>query len=292
MRAGKRAPDLTAANSLVSQDFPPYTPQRNKEPDNRVMSVSVQVAARTDVGCVRANNEDNVGYDVACGVYVVCDGMGGQAAGEVASQLAVETVLDYFRRFSGQGHFPAIGEKFDDISPGASALASAVQAAGIRIFQQALEHPEREGGMGSTIAAVLLHESKASVAHVGDSRVYLLRDGSMRQLTADHSLVMERVRRGLMTQEEAERSNMQNIITRALGSEPSVEPDVQDVDIQSGDVFLLATDGLTKLVKDDSLRAIISESENLDKAADSLIVAAREAGGDDNITCLVVRVEN
>jgi hypothetical protein len=121
------------------------------------------------------------------------------------------TVLEYFRRHAPRGNFPQVGENFDDISPDANALASAVQTAGIRIFDEAQEHPERQG-MGSTIVALFVREGKASIAHIGDSRVYLLRDGQIRQLTADHSLVMEQVRRGLMTVEEAERSSMQNII--------------------------------------------------------------------------------
>jgi serine/threonine protein phosphatase PrpC len=253
------------------------------------MSLSVQVAGRTDVGCVRSNNEDNFGYDTACGVYVVCDGMGGQAAGEVASKLAVETVLEYFRRYSPEGNFPQVGEKFDDISQEANALASAVQAAGIRIFHEALEHPGRQG-MGSTIVALLVRKGKASIAHVGDSRVYLLRDAQIRLLTADHSLVMEQVRRGLMTVEEAERSSIQNIITRALGPEDCAEPDVQDVEISPGDIFLLATDGLTKLVKEQQLREITTAAPSLEKTCDALVAAARAAGGDDNITCLLVRI--
>jgi len=253
------------------------------------MSFSIQVAGRTDLGCVRSNNEDSFGYDTACGVYVVCDGMGGQAAGEVASKLAVESVLEYFRRHSPQGDFPQVGENFDDISRDANALASAVQAAGIRIFDEARRHPERQG-MGTTIAAMLVREGKASIAHVGDSRVYLLRDSQIRQLTFDHSLVMEHVRRGLMTVEEAERSSIQNIITRALGSEEIAEPDVQDVQLTSGDTFLLATDGLTKLVKDQNLREITAAAPSLEKACEALVAAARAAGGDDNITCLLVRV--
>jgi serine/threonine protein phosphatase PrpC len=253
------------------------------------MSLSVQVAGQTDVGCVRTNNEDDFGYDTAVGVYVVCDGMGGQAAGEVASKLAVETVLEYFRRYSSHGNFPLIGEKFDDVSPDGNALASAVQAAGIRIWRQALEHPERQG-MGTTVAALLLRETKASIAHVGDSRVYLLRDRQLRLLTTDHSLVMEQVRRGLMTPEEAERSSIQNIITRALGADENAEPDVQEIEFSPGDVFLLATDGLTKLVKDRHLCEITAAHPRLEKACDALVAAARAAGGDDNITCLLVRI--
>jgi len=252
------------------------------------MTPSLQVAGRTDVGCVRANNEDTFGYDTACGVYVVCDGMGGQAAGEVASKLALETVLEYFRRYSQESNYPLVGENFDDISSEANALASAVQAASIRVFHEALEHPERQG-MGSTIVALLVREGKASIAHVGDSRAYLLRDGQIRLLTTDHSLVMEQVQRGLMTVEEAEHSSIQNIITRALGSEDSAEPDVQDVKVSPGDTFLLATDGLTKLVKDQQLREITTSASSLEKACEALVAAARAAGGDDNITCLLVR---
>jgi protein phosphatase len=254
-----------------------------------MLNVAVQVAGRTDVGCVRTNNEDNFGYDAACGVYVVCDGMGGQAAGEVASKLAVDSVLEYFRQHSPNGDFPQVGEKFDDISPEANALASAVQAAGACIYQESREHPGRQG-MGTTITALLLREGKASIAHVGDSRVYLVRDGQIRQLTADHSLVMEHVRRGLMTLEEAERSSIQNIITRALGSEENTEPDVQEIEIVPGDTLLLATDGLTKLVKDDRLREITASASSLEKACETLVAAARAAGGDDNITCLLVRI--
>jgi serine/threonine protein phosphatase PrpC len=253
------------------------------------MTPSVEVAGRTNVGCVRTNNEDAFGYDRACGIYVVCDGMGGQAAGEVASNMALETVLEYFRRYSEKGNYPLIGENFDDISPQANALASAVQAAGIRVFHEALEHPERQG-MGTTIVALLVREGKASIAHVGDSRAYLLRDDQIKLLTVDHSLVMEQVRRGLMTIEEAERSSIQNIITRALGSEDAAEPDVQDVPLSPGDIFLLASDGLTKLVKESELRRITTSASSLEKACEGLIDAARAAGGDDNITCLLVRI--
>lgn len=254
-----------------------------------MLNAAVQVAGRTDLGCVRSNNEDSFGYDPACGVYVVCDGMGGQAAGEVASKLAVDTVLEYFRRHSPQGDFPQVGENFDDISPDANALASAVQAAGIRIFDEGQRHPERQG-MGTTIAAMLVREGKASIAHVGDSRVYLLRDRQIQQLTMDHSLVMEQVRRGLMTVEEAEHSSIQNIITRALGSEQNAEPDVQEVAVSPADTFLLATDGLTKLVKEPRLLEITAAAPSLEKACEALVAAARAAGGDDNITCLLVRI--
>jgi protein phosphatase len=137
---------------------------------------------------------------------------------------------------------------------------------------------------------VLIGEDTASIAHVGDSRVYLLRDGAIRQLTIDHSLVMEQVQRGLMTPEQAEHSGMQNIITRALGPEENVEPDIQEMVVCATDIFLLATDGLTKLVKSERLLEIARSASELQQACDELIQEARAAGGDDNITCLLLRL--
>ena len=144
--------------------------------------------------------------------------------------------------------------------------------------------------MGSTIVAVLVKGNFLSIAHVGDSRIYLLRQGGIQQLTNDHSLVMEQVRRGLITREEAERSEMQNIIIRALGSEEVVEPDLDDLVAQPGDTLLLATDGLTKHVKDDRLLEIVSSARSLQAACDALIQAAKDHGGDDNITCILLRL--
>jgi protein phosphatase len=144
-------------------------------------------------------------------------------------------------------------------------------------------------GMGSTIVAVLFEENFFSIAHVGDSRIYLVRQGDIQQLTDDHSLVMEQVRRGLLTREEAERSEMQNIIIRALGSEDSVRPDVEDMVAMPGDVLVLASDGLTKHVKDDWMLSIINDAPTLDQACNDLIDAAKAHGGDDNITCILLK---
>ena len=144
--------------------------------------------------------------------------------------------------------------------------------------------------MGSTIASVLLRDTFLSVGHVGDSRVYLIRNGQIQQLTNDHSLVMEQVRRGLMTQQEAEHSEIQNIILRALGSEEKVEPDLQDVICQPNDVLLLASDGLTKLVNDVTILEIVQRAPTLAGACEQLVESAKKQGGDDNITCLLVRL--
>lgn len=250
------------------------------------MSLTVEVAGKTDVGCVRKNNEDSLGWDQRLGIFVVCDGMGGALAGEVASHMGVDEVLGYFREagvHSDTGDFPA------DLSPAGKHLCSAIQRANLAIYEGG-RADDAHHGMGTTIVAVLLQESVITIAHAGDSRAYRLREGILEQLTQDHSLVAEQVRRGMITAEEAEQSDLQNIIIRALGSEEKLEPEVQDLLALVGDVYLLATDGLTKLVKADSIQSILANSESLPAACEALINAAKNNGGDDNITCLLLRV--
>src|SRR5512135_3484747 len=172
------------------------------------MSLTVEVAGKTDVGCVRTNNEDNFGYDARYGIYVVCDGMGGQAAGEVASKMGVDTVLNFFRESAKLGHFPQIGAKVDSVSGRANALGSAIRTANEVVYRGAQQHAAR-AGMGSTIVSVLADTGQPgfySIGHVGDSRIYMVRNGSIEQLTQDHSLVMEQVRRGLISLQEAHAS--------------------------------------------------------------------------------------
>jgi protein phosphatase len=254
------------------------------------MALTVQVAGKSDVGCVRTNNEDNFGFDARYGIFVVCDGMGGQAAGEVASKIGVDSMLNYFRSSNG-AQPPA--QSVAGVSERARRLGEAIQAANLEVYKAshgAAEHAAEHAGMGSTIAAVLVQDNFLSVGHVGDSRVYLLRHGEIQQLTNDHSLVMEQVRRGLMTLQEAEKSEIQNIILRALGSEEVVEPDLDDMVALPDDILLLASDGLTKLVKDDRLLGIVRQAPSLEAACESLVQAARQHGGDDNITCLLLRL--
>ncbi len=251
------------------------------------MSLTVEVAGKSDVGCVRQNNEDNFGYDTRYGIFVVCDGMGGMAAGEVASKLAVDAILNYFRGTKdGQ---PAPVEPRESLSVRANQLANAIQLAN-QAVHAAAQADESRSGMGSTVVAALVEDSFFSVGHVGDSRVYLVRNGAIQQLTNDHSLVMEQVRRGLITLDEARKSEMQNIIIRALGSDDTVQSDLDDMIALAGDVLLLCSDGLTRHVEDEELLAVITGAESLEQACDQLIRAAKDAGGDDNITCLLVRL--
>jgi serine/threonine protein phosphatase PrpC len=256
------------------------------------MALALEVAGKTDVGCVRANNEDNFGYDSRYGIFVVCDGMGGQAAGEVASKMGVDVLLDYFRNeasvaepHASNGHENGT----HSTSGGARSLADAIQLANSKIFQAGQAQQARHG-MGSTIVAALVRGNSLAIGHVGDSRIYLVRQGAIQQLTQDHSLVMEQVRRGYITLEQAQKSEMQNIILRALGSEEAVEADVEDLVAVPGDLLLMASDGLTRHVQDEEILKIVQEPGDLEQRCSGLVQLAKDRGGDDNITCLLVRI--
>ncbi|HZS27623.1 MAG TPA: Stp1/IreP family PP2C-type Ser/Thr phosphatase, partial [Candidatus Angelobacter sp.] len=251
------------------------------------MAFAVEVAGKTDVGCVRANNEDNFGFDSRYGIFVVCDGMGGQAAGEVASKMGVDILLDYFRKET-----PTVSNPLSITAAGSSGsrrLANAIQLANQTIFH-AGQDQNGQGGMGSTIVAALVHGNSLAIANVGDSRIYLIRQGTIQQLTQDHSLVMEQVRRGYITLEQAQKSEMQNIILRALGSEEVVEADVEDLIALPGDLLLMTSDGLTRHVKDEEILEIVQRAADLEQACTQLVEIAKQRGGDDNITCLLVRI--
>lgn len=250
------------------------------------MALAFEVAGKTDVGCVRENNEDSFAFDSTTGVFVVCDGMGGRAAGEVASAMAVNTLIEYFR--AGGRDVSDSGRKIDD-SDVLTALADAITFANDQIRQAAEDIPAQRG-MGSTIVAALWGGDAVSIAHVGDSRIYLIRRHQLRQLTTDHSLVMEEVRSGLMSMEEARYSGIQNIILRALGAEDTVQPDLARIPVESGDMLLLTTDGLVRHVEDARILELAESAPTLVEACDLLIQSAKDAGGNDNITCLMIRV--
>ncbi len=222
------------------------------------MSLFIQAAGSTDVGLVRKNHEDNIGYALRHWIFVVCDGMGGQQAGELASKIAVDTVLDYFRH--ARNTPPVGGSSFEGVSQRAVSLATAIQLANQAIHESGAKNLHH-AGMGSTIVAVAVEGDLFSIANVGDSRIYLIRKNDVVQLTSDHSLVMEQVRRGLMSLEEAEQSTMQNVIVRALGTDDSVEPDLADHEFNCDDVLLLCSDGMSRYVKNDQMaEAVNTES--------------------------------
>lgn len=252
------------------------------------MTLKVEVAGRSDIGCLRSNNEDNFGYDTGCGIFVVCDGMGGMAAGEVAAKIAVDIVIDYFRASKSSGSYAPYGTRQEGLSNHANAVGSAIQRANAAIFEAANRH-SGQSGMGATIVAVHVEDDTYAIGHVGDSRIYLIRNKTIKQLTDDHSLVMEQVRRGLITAEQARKSEVQNIIIRALGSEVSVQVDLDDYVAAPGDILLLCSDGLTRHAEDEDLLALISDASDMDSACNSLIEFARQKGGEDNITAVLAR---
>jgi PPM family protein phosphatase len=230
----------------------------------------MEVAARTDVGLVREHNEDR--FLVRPGLLVVADGMGGAKAGEVAAGLAVE----HLERLGGESS--------------AAELTGAIEEANRAIRRLAEDDPER-AGMGTTITAAMLGDgSVAEVLHVGDSRAYLLREGELRLLTRDHSMVAELVDRGTLTPEEAETHPQRNVITRALGAEPEVRVDHLQQELQPGDTLLLCTDGLSAHVPEAEIEAALNAAPSLDAAVDALVALANEAGGTDNVTVLLARV--
>jgi protein phosphatase len=247
--------------------------------------------AKSDIGRRRPQNEDCFEADPSLGLYVVCDGMGGGNAGEVASRMAIETIVAYVRSAAAEGA-SAAGTVPDDpnLTSATNQLAHAIRAANATVFRAAWEHPQY-AGMGTTVAAARLSGHTLSIAHVGDSRVYVMRDGAIQALTADHSWVAEQVAQGYMTEEEAERSPRRNIVTRALGVESTVEIDVAELLVSKNDLLLLCSDGLTRGVSCGEIQRTLANAGDLREKTDQLIALANDAGGDDNITVMLVNVE-
>jgi|HubBroStandDraft_4_1064222.scaffolds.fasta_scaffold00238_7 serine/threonine protein phosphatase PrpC len=245
--------------------------------------------ARSDTGRARGNNEDSFALAPELNLFVLSDGMGGLAAGEVASKLTSETVIAHCREAAVNPSLPLNGEELDGMSAHSNRLASAIRTAN-RVVYAAAQGSEKKRGMGATVVAVwFVDEVRVSIAHVGDSRIYGLRGADFVQLTEDHSFVAEQVRRGMMTKHEAENSNMQSVLLRALGVEPQVQVDVSEKDLLEGDTLLLCSDGLTRELSNAQISATLAEIEDPQEAAERLIEMANEAGGGDNITAVVVR---
>jgi PPM family protein phosphatase len=251
------------------------------------MHLGLEVAGRSDVGRVRQSNEDSYGFDMRYGIFVVCDGMGGHAAGEVASNIAVETVLSYFRDEEPL----AADASLIDAPLGARLLSDAVNKANECILKYAEGHSSASG-MGTTLVATRFVDGRFTIAHIGDSRIYLLRKNNLLQLTEDHSLVMEQVRRGIMTVDEAKHSTAQHIITRALGTEDNSPPDLAEFPAEAGDILLLTTDGVLRHLEDPQIHDILADAASLQSACDRLIESALNAGGEDNATCIIIRVKS
>ena len=227
----------------------------------------------SDLGLQRQGNEDN--YFVRAPLFVVADGMGGAQSGEVASEMAVE----------------AFGAGIPDGDSPAEGLVRIIESANQRIHERSRSETQR-AGMGTTVTAAYVGENSVTVAHVGDSRCYRVRDGELERLTDDHSLVGDLVRLGKLTEEQAETHPQRSVITRALGPEPNVMVDVEEYGARAGDLFLVCSDGLTSMVREDKLKPLLIEHDGpLDKLGHDLIAAANAAGGRDNITVILFTLE-
>ena len=248
----------------------------------------LRVGARTDLGRVRALNEDVYLSRPERGLFVVCDGMGGAPAGEVASQVAVNTILAQLE--AAGDHCPA--ETAVDgrgYLPRTNSLAQAVRRSNAVIYAQGQQNPQ-QAEMGSTVVSAWVNHHIASVAHVGDSRAYLFHDNRLEPLTRDHSLVEAEVRAGLMDREQSLQADHQNVLLKVLGGAADVDVELTEVPLQPGDYLLLCSDGLTRMVPEQTLGKAIDELRNPQRICDYLVEAANHNGGADNITVIVVEV--
>jgi serine/threonine protein phosphatase PrpC len=248
----------------------------------------------SDVGRVRTNNEDSFRIVEPMNLFILSDGMGGEAHGEIASSMAVETVEKYCNPGEGAKEdsretLPGIAS--DNWSPQTKMLQNGVFQANYNIYQSAQANPEQRG-MGATLTTGWINGSTLSLAHVGDSRAYLLRTGGLQQLTNDHSLVAEQVRRGILTPQQAEESDMQSVLLRALGANPEVDVEVDEVILMPRDVLLFCSDGLTRMVTEPEIAGCLQAETDPQTAAQKLVGLANERGGLDNVTVIVARVQD
>lgn len=243
----------------------------------------------TDVGRVRTNNEDCFRIITPLNLFVLADGMGGEAHGEIASAMAVETVVQHCLDAEANPAAKVLGKVEPNWSANTKRLSTALHLANRNIFKSAEEHPEQHG-MGATLTAAWIDRAKLSIAHVGDSRAYLLRAGSLLQLTRDHSLVAEQVRRGMLTVAEAEESEMQSVLLRALGAQADIEVDAEEHILFPRDVLLLCSDGLTRMVTEPEIAGVLQAETDPVRAAEELVALANDRGGPDNITVVIARM--
>ena len=242
--------------------------------------MGIQFGSQTHQGRVRTSNEDCFVANPGTGLFLVADGMGGHAAGEIASRLAAATMDDM------------VAAKGSAVEAPAEILRLATMAANFRVIE-AQRKDRALAGMGSTLTALLVRGTRYSIAHVGDSRAYRLRDGTLQQLTRDHSLVWHLYENGVLDKSDLARHPQKNLITRSIGSHPQVDIDIEEGEGRAGDLYLLCSDGLTDGVSDEGIRGLlIAAQKTPQEMADNLVNAANEAGGPDNITVVVVKLDD
>jgi PPM family protein phosphatase len=243
----------------------------------------------TDTGKVREHNEDTIAFDADIGLLVLADGMGGYNAGEVASGIAVKTIVNLVRE-QVEREDMANQDRDSGLSRPSIILRDAIHRANKIIYQTARTQPQCEG-MGTTVVAALFFDNKITIAHVADSRLYRQRSDKLEQVTMDHSLLQELVDRGFYSAEEAQRAANKNYVTRALGVEPNVDVELQEVPVQKGDAYMLCSDGLSDMVEDEDIHLTINTfGDNLDTVAKQLIQLANDNGGRDNVSVVMAHV--
>ena len=250
----------------------------------------VLMAGRTEVGCVRKHNEDNFLVDPDLGLFVVADGLGGHAAGEVASRIVVERIGQFIAHTAERDRTWPV--EYDmDLSYDGNRLKGALLLADQGILNDIQDHPERES-MGSTVVACLVDDARVTLVHVGDSRAYLLDPSGIRQVTRDHSWVAEQVANGTLSPEEARRHPFRNVITQALGNGVDLDVAVQEFEVKEADRILLCSDGLSGMIQDEELWEIVQKAPDAEVAAQKLIARAMDNGGEDNITVVLVAFDS
>jgi protein phosphatase len=248
----------------------------------------IEVAGETNVGMKRTHNEDNFSITEESGLYIVADGMGGHASGEIASKMAVDAMREFFAATASDPErtWPYKMDRSKGYEE--NRLITGIKLANLRIYESAQRDP-RQRGMGTTIVALFAVEDSIYVAHVGDSRVYRLRDGNLEQLTEDHSLLNDYIKMKRLTAEEIANFPHKNVIVRALGMKDTVKVDTRFERPKAGDIYVLCSDGLSGPVSDEVMHEILDSTDDLRAAATKLISKANENGGPDNITCVLAR---
>ena len=250
---------------------------------------ALEIVALTDSGMVRAHNEDSVAFDAACGLVVLADGMGGYNAGEVASGIAVSVMAaEIAPQLKKASPIEREGETGEELA--VSLLIRSIQKANASIYQAATNEAQF-AGMGTTIVSALFYDNRVVVGHVGDSRLYRLRGETLEAITRDHSLLQEQIDCGMISVENARHSQNKNLVTRAVGIDAELTPEIHLHDAAVGDIYLFCSDGLNDMVEDDDIQSILYAMQgNLKLAAQQLIQTANDNGGKDNVSVILVKV--
>lgn len=251
---------------------------------------ALEIVSQTNSGMVRSHNEDSVVFDAACGLVVLADGMGGYNAGEVASGIAVSvTASEIAQRLQNASPIDRDQETGEEL--GVLLLSDNIKKANASIFQAAQSQPQY-AGMGTTIVSGLFYDNRVVVGHVGDSRLYRLRGETLETITRDHSLLQEQIDSGMISLEDARQSKNKNLVTRAVGIDAEVVPEIHVHDVQVGDIYLFCSDGLNDMVEDEDIQATLYAMQgNLPLAADQLVQMANDNGGRDNVSVILVKVK-